>query len=233
MSLHFFFFVFFLCVCSCVKFRNVEVSIILLLLHSAMATAHRPQPARRSSVKLKSDVPWPRWCLQSETKNVWNLRSCSLNRRELQLALQILSLLLCEDLGMKRSPYEFFSVPLSMATDHSQVDHQSIWRAMRWRLQFEFNIFVVTWKEDCLKLKHVPALLNEDFWLPSLCMCVCVKCSCVRSGNVKVPDVLCLTHPPWPHLTILSNSNLTCPDLTHAKLEQTARTSDNQKLDIT
>ena len=55
--------IFFWCVCTCVRIRNVEVSIFLLLFPSAMATAHRPRPARRSSAKLKSDVPWTRWCL--------------------------------------------------------------------------------------------------------------------------------------------------------------------------
>ena len=107
-----------------------------------------PQPARRSKCRTKNltchdpggACSLKRRMFETYVPAVWT-------NEEFQLALQILSLLLCEDLGMKRSPYEKNSVPFSMAADRSQIDHLSIWRAMRWSLQFEINFLVVTGKK--------------------------------------------------------------------------------------
>ena len=146
-NLHFlfFFFVFLLSFKSAWNVRTARVYVRRVVMR---VLPPWPQPARRSKCRTKNltchdpggACSLKRRMFETYVPAVWT-------NEEFQLALQILSLLLSEDLGMKRSPYEKNSVPFSMATDRSQIDHQSIWRAMRWSLQFEINFLVVTGKK--------------------------------------------------------------------------------------
>lgn len=122
-----------------------------------------------------------------------------------------------------------------MAATHSQVDHQSIWRAVihvklavrnyRFSSYLEGRLFETQLCScTCKRRFSVASSLH-------LCVCVCLlnafKCETweCKSAQCTLSDPSSMATPH--HLPI---SNPTCPNLTQAKLEQTTSTGDLQKV---